>query len=146
MIRVLHDRVLVALPPKAHEQESATGYTYQSNAQTASGIILAKPADVYNAEIATRGIVVQVGEKTGMVDLDEVLAVIDELDTATAAEDVRRAMKALAPAPFDVSVGDCVLFSASSGDQIEDGGIHYVILHEHEILGVVEPLNTEEAA
>src|SRR5438874_12596471 len=110
MIRVLHDRVLVALPPKEHEQEAVTGYTYQQGETRASGIILARPADVYNVEIATRGIVVAVGEKSNTVDLDDVRAEVNEVFRAflegdyvsRLRDDVDRALMRMAPAPFDV--------------------------------------------
>jgi hypothetical protein len=36
--------------------------------------VLAKPADVYNVDLATRGIVVALGEKTQQVDRDDVRA------------------------------------------------------------------------
>lgn len=150
-MRILGDRVLIALPPKEHEQEAATGYTYQAGKTTDSGLILAKPADTYNIDIATRGIVMQIGEKTNTVDLDAVIERVrhlrkacEEYDAdgkATRLEliglenDVRR----LGPAPFDVQVGDCVLFAPSSGQELSKEGIDYVILHESEILAIVEP-------
>jgi co-chaperonin GroES (HSP10) len=159
MIRVLGDRVLVALPPKVHEQEAATGYTFQPGHTTASGLILAKPADVYNDTLATQGIVVALGEKRGQVDLDDVLAELNELKSTaekhecgrldgvccvTTLEAAMDEIRARRPAPFDVEVGECVIFSASAGEQISEDGVSYVILHEHEILGVVAP--TKEAA
>jgi co-chaperonin GroES (HSP10) len=157
MIRVLGDRVLVALPPKVHEQEAATGYTFQPGHTTASGLILAKPADVYNDTLATQGIVVALGEKRGQVDLDDVRAEINEFfidvsqddtvfmdDAKRMADLADRVLMKMQPAPFDVEVGECVIFSASAGEQLSEDGVSYVILHEHEILGVVAP--TKEAA
>ncbi len=150
MIRVLGDRVLVALPPKEHQQDAATGYTYQAGETTASGLIVAKPPDVYNVELATRGIVMQVGEKSGTVDLDEVFALItEEGERSNPDFDDRHlveALRTLEPAAFDVQVGDCVLFPATAGDQIIDGGVNYCILHEDDILAVVDPLTKEDEA
>lgn len=147
MIRVIGDRVLVALPPKEHAQEATTGYTYQAGQTTASGLILAKPADVYNVDLATRGIVMALGEKTRTVDLDEVRALFGQPCAWNEDETshVYQLLATLAPAPFDVAVGDCVLFSAAAGDQIHDAGIDYVILHEDDIIAVVEPRETEAA-
>jgi co-chaperonin GroES (HSP10) len=152
MIRVTGDRVLVALPPKEHVQEATTGYTYQEGHTTGSGLVLAKPADVYNVDLATRGIVVALGEKRGQVDLDDVRAEINEYFIAKAVAtdtnvslrqdvwcDLDRLLMQMAPAPFDVQPGDCVLFSPSAGDQISFDGTDYVILHEGEIIGVVDP-------
>lgn len=147
MIRVLGDRVLVALPPKEHVQESATGYTYQEGQTTASGLILAKPADTFNVELATRGIVVQLGYKSNTVDLDDVRASVHEYfldgewDGAHVKDDVDRLLMKMQPAPFDVDLGDMVLFPPSAGDQIHQDGVDYVVLHETDIIGVVDPLN-----
>lgn len=141
MMRVLGDRVLVLLPAKVHAQDEATGYTFQQGHSTDSGIVLAKPADVYNDHVASRGIVMQVGEKTETVDLDSVLAILDALDDETSVSAVRNRMAALAPASFDVQPGDCVLFASSAGDQFDLDGHSYVILHESEIHAVVDPLH-----
>lgn len=131
MIRVRGDRVLVALPPAEPEHV------------TASGLILVRDPDL--AKLPTRGIVVQVGEKTGTVDLDDVLACVMDDDIGIGSnldrEDVYDALKRLAPAPFDVQVNDCVLFPLAAGEEVEIDGVTYVILHEAEILGVVEPLS-----
>lgn len=154
-IRVLGDRVLVALPPKVEVQDDATGYTYQEKVTT-SGIILAKPPDAYDVEVATRGIVMQLGEKTGTVDLDDVLSAIGDLETRpewAARDDAQMcrdagpamvrlaeavaALKRLNPAPFDVAVGDMVIFPPNVGEQFSQDGIDYVILSESQIAGVV---------
>lgn len=132
MIRVRGDRVLVALPPAVDEIVSA------------GGIVLVKDPDRF--QTPTRGLVVQVGEKRGTVDLDEVLALV--LSVRDGKRSMWLALENLAdmkPAPFEVQVHDCVLFSTGAGEEIEDDGIRYVILHEHEILGVVEPLSNEAA-
>jgi co-chaperonin GroES (HSP10) len=149
MIRVTGDRVLVALPPKEHVQEAVTGYTYQEGHTTGSGLVLAKPADVYNVDLATRGIVVALGEKSQQVDRDDVRAALtaffcEWLDTEERSfkvliDGVDEALQFMNPAPFDVQPGDCVLFSPSAGDQIEFEGTSYVILHESELIGVVDP-------
>jgi co-chaperonin GroES (HSP10) len=151
MIRVLHDRVLVALPPKEHTQDAATGYTFQLGTQTASGLFLARPADAFNIEIATRGIVVAVGEKSNTVDLDEVRS---ELHTwfvefitehagqvpalSIVGDEVDRILMRMQPAPFEVEPGDLVIFPPSAGDEVTENGLSYVILHESEIIGVVD--------
>ncbi len=146
-MKLLGDRVLVALPPKTHEQDAATGYTYQAGDTTPSGLILAKPADVYNIEIATRGIVVQLGEKSHTVDLDEVLAAIDETpdDWTERDDDIKANIKKLAPAPYDLAVGECVIFAPSAGEDLEIAGIWHRILQERDIIGVVEPKGHERA-
>ena len=136
--RLLGARVLVALPPKDETQEPSTGFTYQQEQTTASGLILAKPADVYNVQTATRGLVVQLGEKRGTVDLDDVLAVLDEVQVETAVASVRAAMKRLAPAPFEVEVGDIVVFAPSAGEQFEQDDVQYVILREADVFGILD--------
>lgn len=124
MIRVHGPRVLVALPPDPDEQT------------TASGLVLVRDPDV--TKTPTHGIVVQLGEKSGTVDIDDVLSLIDELDQPTAAGDVRAMLKTLGPAPFDVNVGDQVVFSRFVGEALRYDGVDYVILAESDILGIVE--------
>lgn len=132
MIRVLADRVLVLLPPK------------ESETTTESGLVLIKDPELRSQ---TRGIVVALGEKLGTVLIDDVMALFDEtLASAEQPEDFRGGLIALKPAPFDVAVNDCVIFPASAGESIDDGGLHYVILHEYDIIGVLEPLSKTEAA
>lgn len=128
MIRVVGDRVLVALPPDTDE------------IVTASGLVLMQDPDRF--QTPTRGIVVALGEKAGTVDLDEVMALLDEHVSGgnTLAVIDPAAMKALAPAAFDVEIDDCVIFPRSAGELIHDGEIDYVILHESEIIGIVDPL------
>jgi co-chaperonin GroES (HSP10) len=151
MIRILGDRVLVALPPKEHKHDEATGYTYQES-KTKSGLILvAKPADVFNLELATRGIVMQLGEKKGTVNLDEVLSVLDEQDTVVASgcidrDDVKTWLQRLGPAPFAVDVGQMVIFPPTAGESFSEDGIDYVILREDDVLAVVEPYAKEEVS
>jgi len=137
MIRVLGDRVLVALPPKQeyHEQPS--------------GLVLVTDPEL---KTHTRGIVVQVGDKRGTVDLDDVRATVHEyfLEThprtplAEARDEVDRLLMTMQPAPFAVAVGDCVLFPPHVGEELHIDGIDYVIVPESEILGIVEP--KQEAA
>ena len=141
MIRLLGDRVLVALPPKTTEQESSTGFTYRPGDVLASGIILAKPSESYDLEVATRGIVVQVGSKRRTVNLDAVLSLAQRHDRS----ELLRALECMAPAPFEVAVGDCVVFPPGIGEQIEQDGISYVILHEDQILARVESLQEHAA-
>jgi co-chaperonin GroES (HSP10) len=45
----------------------------------------------------------------------------------------------MGPAPFDVQVGDMVIFAIASGSSFTHDGVSYVILSESEILGVLEP-------
>lgn len=42
--------------------------------------------------------------------------------------------------PFDVQVGERVVFNRYAGKQItcEDDGVRYLVMHEHEILGVAD--------
>lgn len=61
------------------------------------------------------------------------------LATMTGAKDgIDRTLMGMAPAPFEVQVGDCVLFSAADGERVDYDGQRYVILREAELLGVVE--------
>lgn len=124
-MRLLGDRVLVALPP-ADEAETVTD----------SGIVLLR--NPFKHKIPTQGIVTQLGEKSGTVDLDEVMAVIHECDSCNPI-DIKAAVKRLAPAPYDVQVGDCVVFLPGRGETVKEDGIDYVILSEAEIIGVCEP-------
>lgn len=134
MIRPTGDRVLVALPPREDVTVSA------------GGIVLVKDPDRFYAP--TRGIVVALGEKTGVITVDAAYDAImenvivdqDGDDLACHASDVRNALDAIAPAPFDVEVGDCVIFPQSAGQEFTDDGLDYVILREAEIIGIVEPL------
>jgi co-chaperonin GroES (HSP10) len=132
MIRVIGDRVLVALPPP--EPETTTD----------SGLVLVKDPDL---KTQTRGLVMRLGDKSGTVSLDAVCQrITEECQEARQAKDVIAALRKLPPAPFDVEVGDCVLFAASAGDAFEYDGVSYVILHEADIIGVLQPLASEAAA
>jgi len=136
-VKVLGDRVLVALPP-------------EEDHITASGILLVRDPDVLRTP--TRGVVVQLGIKSATVDLDEVLALLAQVSsvdgalTAVEVTGLRHDLKRLGPAAFDVEMGDCVIFPPTVGDQFKRDGIDYVILREAEILGVVEPLQKASAA
>jgi co-chaperonin GroES (HSP10) len=140
MIRVLGDRVLVALPPK------------EAETQTANGLVLVRNPD---RKIQTRGVVMQLGEKSGAVDLDTIMAELDEyrqshIGNLTDAgrmcdvvpeicKDLDLFLMARRPAPFDVQVGDVVLFPFDAGDEFELHEVRYVILREAEILAILEP-------
>lgn len=127
-MRVIGDRVLVALPPEVDE------------VTTASGLVLVRDPDKY--QTPTRGIVVALGEKSGAVNLEQACAIVGDIQgfqDCVLAADVCEALRALEPAPFDVEVGDCVIFPRASGEEIEQDGIQYVILRESEIIGIVEP-------
>jgi co-chaperonin GroES (HSP10) len=153
MIRLIGDRVLVALPPKEHQQDETTGYTYQES-KTKSGVILvAKPADTFNLEIATRGIVVQLGHKSNTCDLDEVRSEIhtwfvecpeDIVTIRQCGDTVDTLLMKMQPAPFAVDVGQMVIFPPTAGESFSEDGIDYVILREDDVLAVVEPLQKEE--
>lgn len=132
MIRVLGDRVLVLLPPQ--EPETTTD----------SGLVLIKDPEL---RTSTRGIVAQLGEKTHAVDLDAVCdRITDVCQEARKVAEVIAAVRTLAPAAFEVAVGDCVIFPPSAGDLIEHEGHRYVILHESEIHGILQPVTKAEAA
>ena len=130
MIRVTGDRVLVALPPAPADLISD------------GGIVLVRDPEA--VKVPTRGIVVGLGEKTGMVAIDDVVGLINEapfmngpfVDPLT----LRAQVQAMAPASFDVALGECVLFPLSAGDEIHVDGVAYVILREAEILGVLDPI------
>ncbi len=154
MIQLLGERVLVALPPKdqIEAQDAATGYTYRTGGATASGLVLAKPTDRYDVETTTRGIVVQLGRKKATITLDAaedaIMRFFDDLAKAKlnyelparqVCNGILNTFEQLAPAPFDVQVGDCVVFAPSAGNQFQLADVTYVILTESEILGVVEP-------
>lgn len=134
-IRVLGERVLVVLPPEPEERT------------TASGLVLVRDPD--RIKTPTSGIVTQLGTKSQHVDLDAVLSEVQTLIAAcvrerslanrTDLETLQEDIRALAPAAFDVQVGDQVLFSVASGEELILQGVHYVLLREDELLGVVEP-------
>lgn len=136
MIRVLGDRVLVLLPP--HEEKVSP-----------SGIVLVTDPD--RMYTPTRGIVVQLGEKANTCDLDDVRSdvhtwFLQNLPTflqrfawETIGDHVDRVLMEFLPAPFDVQVGDCVLFGSGDGEQFHEDGHDYVVIRESEIIGIVEP-------
>lgn len=150
-LRVLGDRVLVALEPKETQVEASTGMNYREEQRTASGIILAAPSAHVDLEVQTRGVVVALGEKSDSVSTDAVWQAIDEAAVVEGDEpavtlcqrpaDVVRNLCALAPVPFSVQLGDCVLFPAGAGQSLPYDGVEYVVLKESEILGVLEPVN-----
>lgn len=144
MIRVLGNRVLVALPPK------------EAETVTESGLVLMRDPE---RKQQTRGVVVALGERRDVVELDDVLSKFfeqrrqfEEMARVYATpyftevfDDMEQKLSTMRPAPFDVALGDVVLFPASAGEELRDGEIDYVILHESEILGVLEPLQKEVA-
>lgn len=132
MMRILGDRVLVLLPPRVEALEDVTGYSYQPEDTTASGLILAKPTDAYDLTMATRGIVAQIGTRKGFVDVDEAVSAVLACGSDIAAG--VRAIRRAAPAPFEVQVGDCVVFPPSAGEQIDVDGHSYVILRSEDVL------------
>lgn len=158
-IRLIGPRVLVALEPDKSERDDAIGMEYQDKGRTASGIILAAPSDQYDVEPHSRGIVVQLGEKSNTCDLDEVRSevhsffvsqeqAVREVDGDPARGNIRMLgdmldirLMGLAPAPFDVQVGDCVIFPPSAGIRLTGLGddITYVELKESDIWAVIEP-------
>lgn len=140
MVRVLGDRVLVALPPAEDETVSP------------GGIVLVRDPDA--KKTPTRGLVVQVGEKSGTVDVEKAIAALRVYFEAEKFEDgcidcqaddlcidTAAVLHSLSPAPFDVQVGDCVIFPPSAGEEFHQDGVDYVVLRESEIIGVVEPKN-----
>lgn len=149
MMRVLGDKVLVALPPLESEREESIGYDYRAVKTTESGVILAHRGDSYSEEASTRGIVMQLGEKPDQVDREAVLSLIGEAPFRNGPfvcpADLRAEVTALSPAPFDVAVGDCVLFAPSAGNAFEHDGINYVLLREDELLAVLEPQKVDAA-
>lgn len=133
-IRILGDRVLVALPPKATE------------VQHESGLTLVRDPEL---RTETRGIVVAIGEKSQDVKLDDVLECITAIHDQEPGlinwhQYVPHVLKKLRPAPFDVAVNDCVIFAPSAGELIEDDYLRYVILRESDIIAVIEPYRDEQ--
>lgn len=160
MMRLIGDKILIALQPKQHVQDDVTGYSYKPGDVTESGLILATRADSYDPEASTRGVVMQLGEKRGLVDLDDVRsevhtwfvdageAPIDEwgFKVSMIGDDIDRLLMKMAPAAFDVQVGDVVVFPSTAGSAFEYEGIRYVILTEEDISGVLEPVKVEALA
>lgn len=144
MIRVLGDRVLVLLPEPEDE------------ITTASGLVLMRDPD--RRKTPTRGIIVQLGDKQGTCDLQDVRSevhtfFVDNIGCnrfltrgvfadwwETIRDEVDRLLMQMQPAPFDVAVGDCVIFPLGAGEEFTDAGHDYVVLKEDEILGVLEPM------
>lgn len=129
MIQVIGDRILVALPPDAEETT------------TSSGLVLVRDPD--RLKTPTQGIVVQLGEKSHSISVDAwtgfiVDAVNEGHHDSVTFEMLGEWVKQQAPAPFDVAVGDCVLFPQSAGEELSLNGVNYVILREEDILGIVE--------
>ena len=146
MIRVLGARVLVALPPVPPEKV------------TDSGLILMRDPDLLKTP--TKGIVLQLGRKSNTCDLDEVRSAVHTWFVEHASDcshagprtqwqrvrdDVDRLLMQMPPAPFDVQVGDVVLFLPTSGEILKEGDVEYALLHESEIIGIVEPAKKEAA-
>lgn len=127
MISVIGDRLLVQLPADDNQTVSP------------GGIVLVKDPDRFHTP--TRGIVVQLGEKADAVSLDDVLSLVDELcqERSFSEGELRIGLGAMRSAPFDVQLGDCVLFPVSAGEAVVMDGIEYCILHERDVIGVVEP-------
>lgn len=132
MLKVLGDRVLVLLEPSPPD------------VVTESGIILQRDPDY--RKVPTRGIVAQLGEKTGMCAIDDAREVVQDwfedhqVPTVYLPGHLDALLLSLRPAPFDVAVGNCVIFAPGDGEEVEFDGHAYVILREGEILGVVEPV------
>lgn len=153
MMRLIGDKVLVALQPREHVQDDVTGYSYKPGDVTPAGLILATRADSYDPDASTRGIVMQLGEKRGLVDIydvrNEVHTVFSEymqgqgVYARELGDEVDRLLMKMAPAPFDVQVGEVVVFPSNAGSAFEHEGIRYVILTEEDIAGVLEPVNQE---
>lgn len=132
-MRVIGDRVLVALRPEPDELLSDGGT-----------IALIRDPDILRTP--TQGIVTQVGEKIGRVDLEDVLVDCRAMQMEQGGkwelfEALIEGFKKLHPATFEVQVGDCVLFSRFIGEEFELDGITYVILKEQDILAIVDAKN-----
>lgn len=132
MMQLLGDRVLVALPPSEEKVSPA-------------GLVLVTDPD--RLETPTRGIVMQLGRKSNTCDLDDVRSEVHtyfvERDSFPAigrelGDEIDRVLMRLAPAPFDVQLGDCVIFGLGAGQAFDHDGIDYVILREAEIIGIVQ--------
>lgn len=101
----------------------------------------------------------QLGEKRGLVDIFDVrnevhsylLGARGDVDVdghgipnlSHLRDEVDRVLMKMAPAPFDVQVGEVVVFPSNAGSAFEHEGIRYVILTEEDIAGVLEPVNQE---
>lgn len=154
-LRVLGDRVLVALEPKQTHIEASTGMNYHEEQRTESGLILVRPTDQIDLEVQTRGIVVAVGEKSDSVSREAVREAVRSAQGYVTdsiypngpridREDLLQAIKEMTPEPFDVQLGDCVIFPASAGQAIPHDGVDYVLLRESELLAVLEPVTEAE--
>lgn len=137
-IRLLGPKVLVALEPKGTEVEASTGMNYHDKGRTESGIILAQPTDMYDAEEHSRGMVMALGQKTQTLALDAVRTLVKQsMDFG----DLLRRLDRLEPQPFDVEIGDVVLFSPAAGVSLgeQDDGLTYVVLNEKDVQMVIQP-------
>lgn len=127
-MRPIGNHVLVALRPEPEETVSE------------AGLVLVRDPDRYKTP--TQGIVVALGEKAGSVDLEEVRASLAEAKDPTwrslTIEKINEVLDSFRPSPFDVQVGDCVVFSRSVGDEFSEKGVDYVVLREADILGIVD--------
>lgn len=145
-VRLIGPRVLVALEPDKSRRDDAIGMEYQDKGRTASGIILAAPSEAYDIDPHSRGIVVALGEKRGICEVEKAIEALREYVFSDGAidcqfTDVEMTLRNLVSAPFDVQVGDCVIFPPSAGISLGewDDGIRYVELQESDIWAVIEP-------
>jgi chaperonin GroES len=124
-LRPLHDRVLIA--PHKNPDVSTSG-------------LLHLPENRTDQYLEMQGTVVAVGTKSDAVSLDAVEAIVLEADScADSYKYIVEALKALRSAPFDVQVGDDVLFSWTVGQEITIDDVKYLLLREEDILAVLEP-------
>lgn len=134
-MRVIGDRVLVAIQPEPLEYTSP------------EGIICKRDPDLIRS--AVQGIVVQVGQKSRAISLDDALELFEvtppplvegeSLVHVKTHECIREQLESLAPPAFDVAVGDCVVFPRYVGEELQEGELTYVVLRESEIIGIVDP-------
>jgi len=103
--------------------------------QTASGLHL-----VHHAKPEVAGVVVAVGRPSeDAADLVAVLERVRDLSVFDSlANEIDEALLVHRPRPLAVAVGDRVVFSWAVGQELRVGGERYLIIHEDDLLAVME--------
>lgn len=114
--------------------------------ETPSGLVLAE-----QRKPEQTGTVIAVGERSQTIDIERALDALKDSELGIVFSDgcvdcqwadIESTLRALAPPPLLVAVGDYVVFSWTAGQEIwvEDGDERYLLMRESDILCVVEGL------